>query len=225
MTTVCLSMSAASRPRAFLGDVLRVARESCGATAGAADRLWHHQIHFDVGGRAVDVARHDPCADAIAAREPRGGHRRCDFGRLLQQGGVECEIGVSRERGDRQFDGTSVQVDRLRADQDHRLSLCPERVEGIEEDAAGDDVPVDQVRQTCSLARIHSISASPSFGPRPGLVSRSTATWLSAATVTPFFCEVRSYTIGSSGVPSATFAPASVGRKSRSRASASGSSA
>ena len=109
---------------------------------------------------------------------------------------VEGGVRVSRERGHRQFDGTSVQVDRLRADQDHRLSLCPERVEGIEEDAAGDDVSVDQVRQTCSLARIHSISASPSFGPRPGLVSRSTATWLSAATVTPFFCEVRSYTIG-----------------------------
>jgi hypothetical protein len=72
--------------------------------------------------------------------EPRGRHRRFDFWRRLQQGGVECEVGVGRERGDRQFDGAGVQVDGLRADQDHGLSLRAKRIEGIEEDAAGDDV-------------------------------------------------------------------------------------
>ncbi len=60
-------------------------------------------------------------------------------------------------------------------------------------------------RHAPSFSWIRCISASASLGPRPGLVIRSAAIWLSAAIVMPFFIDVRPNTTSSNGVRSATF--------------------
>jgi hypothetical protein len=83
----------------FSGDVLCVANESGGAAAAAAHGFRHHQIDFNVGGRAVDVTRHDPRSHAIAAVEPRGRHRRFDFWRRLQHICRSMHDAVRRSRG------------------------------------------------------------------------------------------------------------------------------
>src|SRR2546428_14153955 len=71
---------------------------------------------------------------------------------------------------------------------------------------------------------IHSRTASPSDGARPGLVKRSTAAWLGATNVMESSFHVRSKTTESNGPKSITLVPASVGRSFSDAAARSGSS-
>src|SRR5438034_10156215 len=53
-----------------------VSDEPSGTSAGAADRLWHHQVHLHLGDDIPDFTGHAPSPHAVAAMKPRSEERR-----------------------------------------------------------------------------------------------------------------------------------------------------
>jgi hypothetical protein len=103
-------------------------------------------------------------------------HDEWDLGKNRR---IDRKIAISRERRHREIGLPDSEVHRLRPDQDDRVAMRAQSIQCIEQDPACQNVKLVDIahfRQTSSCKRIQSISSSPSAGPRPGLVSRSTAT-------------------------------------------------
>ncbi len=121
---------------------------------------------------------------------------------------VDGEVAVLDRLSECDRRGTSMQVDRLGADQDERLTLLGQCLERVQQ-RLYERRPVAQRRQAGSLRSIQSSSALASLGLRPGPLNRSTAAWLNAATRSPPTSSERSKATSYFPLARATLAPMS----------------
>jgi peptidoglycan/LPS O-acetylase OafA/YrhL len=190
--------------------------EARAATPGAGERLRNDEVDCCPVARQPDaglLGQLEVGSEQLIAQQRRAG----------KEVRVEPEIGVGRRRGDGQVVVRRMDVDSLCSDQNETLTLLTESLQGVQKCAARGYVE-SVWRHASSLSLIQAIKASASAGPRPGLVSRSAATWVSAAQRRPSRVSVRCMRTGEKGSTSKTLAPLSVGVTLRSEATASGHS-
>ena len=118
-------------------DVRRVPFQSRRASPRAADRSWHHQVNLTSRRNPCDRARGHPRPDALTAMETRCGHRGQNVRDGEDETGIQGEVSVARELGDRQLDAAGIELDRMGADEDRRVALSAESHERGEQNAAG----------------------------------------------------------------------------------------
>ena len=144
------------------------------SSAAGVQLLGHEQLDWD-------VVAGDPRAglvDAEVVEKASGSHHVLEARVVVEAFGHDGEIGVDGVRCDRDVAVAGVQVDGLCSDEHERVELGAERFEGVQQRAARDGGLRRQrhgLRRASSLVRIHSMSALPSAGMRPGPVRRSTA--------------------------------------------------
>jgi hypothetical protein len=69
-----------------------------------------------------------------------GGHRRFEEREVGEPPRVDGEVGILGRLGQRDNRGPGLEVDRLRSDKDERVTVCAQRLKGVEQrGACGDD--------------------------------------------------------------------------------------
>ena len=195
------------------GRALRMGRDACASTTlalGASQSLGDHEIDRY-------VVRAEPGARLRSVRvemKPGPAHRVLQSWRVSERAAVESDVAVLGRLGERDVCTVGVEVYGLRPDHDHRLQVGSSAREGVEQRRARRGQQISVARRVHWLS-IQPSSACASLGPRPGAVSRSTATWLGAAKRRPSMTSgcVRK---GKSSSPAATktFVPLSTSRSS-----------
>jgi hypothetical protein len=122
------------------------ARRPCRVPQGAhlaalaTDGLGHEQIHRNSHFRRPDATATQPAAHLGSAFEPCLAHDIADLRCITQRSWFHDQVGIGGVHGNRQIPLTGVKVAGLCTGQDQGRPMRPERFQGIEQGAPGDDV-------------------------------------------------------------------------------------